>query len=522
MLHGLLILTGVLSGSPFLNEVVYFAVSFWWLALGVVQFISPSKSALDSRLRLIGYHGLAVAYLVFVSGVTSPLIACWLLLLLAANTYFGKTGLRASMLTFVAMMGFDAIIRYDGDVVSIIPTITVLISVLFVGLVTISISRAQEVDKQALKRSQKQERLLHDRTMSIVNNLADAIISTDVNGIVKIYNAASLNLLDTNDSLNGHHIDEVLELTDLDGAAIEPFGLLRANKTVEIRDDIHYTLEDGAVLRLELTLSPIRSAYSRTQKSEPQEGYIIIMRDITKAKNLEEERDEFISVVSHELRTPITIAEGTISNVQLMMDRPNIAKPILKKSIDTAHDQVMFLAKMVNDLSTLSRAERGVADEQELMTIKDLSQRMYHEYSTQAEEKGLQFNLDVVGKIGDIYASRLYLEELLQNFITNAIKYTKEGSVTVTISQKQDTILFEISDTGIGISKSDQLHVFQKFYRSEDYRTRETGGTGIGLYVSAKLAQKLGTQINLKSRLNHGSTFSFSMPVARGDEDPAS
>jgi len=104
------------------------------------------------------------------------------------------------------------------------------------------------------------------------------------------------------------------------------------------------------------------------------------------------------------------------------------------------------------------------------------------------------------------------LHELLQNFITNAIKYTKEGSITLEVARKKDTIHFAVKDTGIGISKSDQAKVFNKFYRSEDYRTRETGGTGLGLYVAVKLAKKLGTEIDLSSRLNHGSTFSFTLP----------
>jgi len=110
--------------------------------------------------------------------------------------------------------------------------------------------------------------------------------------------------------------------------------------------------------------------------------------------------------------------------------------------------------------------------------------------------------------------SRLYLHELLQNFITNAIKYTRDGSVTLKIHKSRDEVRFEVSDTGIGISKSDQAKVFDKFYRSEDYRTRETNGTGLGLYVTRKLAKKMGTQIELKSRLNHGSSFSFTLPAS--------
>src|SRR5690606_38709797 len=112
-------------------------------------------------------------------------------------------------------------------------------------------------------------------------------------------------------------------------------------------------------------------------------------------------------------------------------------------------------------------------------------------YEDDATDKKLKLDLDAPGKLGNIYASRLYIEELLQNFITNAIRYTKEGSVTIIARRKGDSVHFAVKDTGIGISRSDQTKIFKKFYRSEDYRIRETNGTGLGLYVSAKLARKL-------------------------------
>jgi signal transduction histidine kinase len=196
-----------------------------------------------------------------------------------------------------------------------------------------------------------------------------------------------------------------------------------------------------------------------------------------------------------------------------MMERKDIAKNILKEGIATAHDQVIFLSKMVNDLSTLSRAERGVADAPEEIDVRNLVNDLYNEYAPQAQAKNLSFDLDLSSHLGSLVASRLYLKELLQNFITNSVKYTKEGGITLHVSRKDDSITFEVKDTGIGISKSDQAKVFNKFYRSEDYRTRETGGTGLGLYVAAKLSRKLGTRIELRSRLNHGSSFSITLPV---------
>src|SRR5690606_15994222 len=105
----------------------------------------------------------------------------------------------------------------------------------------------------------------------------------------------------------------------------------------------------------------------------------------------------------------------------------------------------------------------------------------------------------------------------LQNLITNAIKYTKKGSVTVICKSAKGKVRFTVKDTGIGIARNEQDKIFNKFYRSEDYRIRETGGTGLGLYVSSKLAKKLKTQVELTSRLNHGSSFSFELPILQDD-----
>lgn len=356
--------------------------------------------------------------------------------------------------------------------------------------------------------------LEHEQILTIVNNLADAVFSMDATGIIRLNNAAGLNLLDTNSSIIGKHVDDVFSLEDDEGKQVKVFDIISDTHTVTVNDDLRMRNGDD-VMRLELTFAPIRSSYSSKDPSGTSQGYILIARDITRVKSLEEERDEFISVVSHELRTPVAVAEGTISNAQLMLQRDMNDKKKLQQSLDEAHDQVVYLSKMVNDLSTLSRAERGVASEAEMIDVKELAHDLFNEYHPEAEKAGLHLNLELAAHIGYVRVSRLYLHELLQNFITNAIKYTTVGSVTMKVHSEGDTIRFEVEDTGIGISKSDQAKVFDKFYRSEDYRTRETNGTGLGLYVTKKLAKKMNTKIELRSRLNHGSTFAFELPIAK-------
>jgi signal transduction histidine kinase len=511
MFYGLLAQYNVIDTSHYVNDTIFFCIMVPWIILAIFQFLYESKNAFDSGFRLVCYHILSAAYILFVAGFATPFVAAWVLLFLASYAYFSNKGLRLSITALILTASADALLHL-GDSSEMVTSLLTLISILIVGIAAVSISQIQEVDGAELSRSKAQESLQRDRILTIVNNLADAVLSTDKNGIIRVYNAASLNLLDTNRSLNGHHIDEILKLYDQDEKPINLFEDFQKAKSVVVRDDLTFTVE-GETSRLEVTYSPIRSSFSRHKPAVNQDGYIIILRDVTKTKSLEEERDEFISVVSHELRTPITIAEGTISNVQVMMERPDISENILKEGITTAHDQVIYLSKMVNDLSTLSRAERGVADAPESIDVRSLIDDLYNEYAPQAEKKSLHFNLDLTSRLGHVTASRLYLKELLQNFITNSLKYTKEGTITLHVTRKEKEVTFEVKDTGIGISKSDQAKIFNKFYRSEDYRTRETGGTGLGLYVAHKLAKKLNTKIELTSRLNHGSSFSITLPV---------
>lgn len=382
--------------------------------------------------------------------------------------------------------------------------ILLIILSVILGSITIALHQLlQKIDGKLSKKLPKKNLSEHQRLITLINNITDAILSTDEHGIINTYNSAALNLIDTNSGINGEHISQVLELKTIDKKPIDIFKELTKSSTIRQRDDIIMMIDDDDYVRLEVTLAPVQGG----DKITP-DGYVLILRDVTKTKSLEEERDEFISIVSHELRTPIAIAEGSLSNAKLLVER-NITSKI-PEAIDESHKQILFLARMVNDLSTLSRAERGIADETEIIDVAELAAQINSEYSPQAAEKNLAFNLDIGGRLGSVQASRLYLEEILQNFITNAIRYTQEGSVTLSIKKNRSgEIIFKIIDTGIGISKADLNKIFDKFYRAEDYRTRETKGTGLGLYVSAKLAKKLGCKIEVESRLNHGSTFGF-------------
>lgn len=511
----LLITYSLLVDAPISSRVLsfndYMVVMVPWVLVSLVIYFLPASTQGGVIGRLLAYHLCAGAYIILIADFSIPFVTLgWLLLLLISYIYSSSRGLVINLLVLLLITTID-IMTHQGDTDRMLIDIIAVFSISIIGTVVISLNAIQQDDSDALLRSKLEETLQRDRLNTLINSLSDAVIGIDAEGRIEVYNAASLDLLNTNASLFGQPIDEIIKVQNQSGKEIRLFQSAAKTGRSRMRDDLSMTSGEETV-RLSVTSSPIRSSFGSGKEATTPDGYVLILRDITKAKSLEEERDEFISVVSHELRTPITIAEGTLSNMELMVERGQIPPDTLEKSLANAHNQILFLSKMVNDLGTLSRAERGIADTPEEIDVKDLVNNLFSEYAPQAESKGLRFDIDMSGQLGTVTTSPLYLRELLQNLITNAIKYTKEGSVVLRAKQSGNNIIFEVKDTGIGISKGDQARIFDKFYRSEDYRTRETGGTGLGLYVTAKLARKIGTAIAVKSRLNHGSSFSFSLP----------
>lgn len=346
--------------------------------------------------------------------------------------------------------------------------------------------------------------------LTLINNLDSGILKVDNQLAVELYNAASLAILDTNQTLTGQSLLDVLKLVDLNQQPVDLTRLIASVKKTTIFDELIYQYANGEQLRLELTVSPIKNVYGVAE----DDSYLLMLRDVTKIKNLEQERDEFISVISHELRTPISIMEANLSNLELMLER-QVEPALISKNIVKTHQQVIYLANLTNDLSALSRAQRSELVEKQEIDLVELAHQLFDKYQSKVLAKGLSFDLDLDQALSPIKTNLLYLEEILQNFLTNAIKYTERGGITLCFRQTARAVELAVIDTGIGIAKSDQSKVFDKFYRVEDFRTRSTSGNGLGLYVAKKLADKLGLELRFKSRLKFGSTFSLIIPKGR-------
>ncbi len=354
----------------------------------------------------------------------------------------------------------------------------------------------------------EKQTLDQQRLNILINSMSDAVITIDENFKIQLYNASALNLLDINNIKIGEDLTKVIEIYNKKDEPVDLKYIVRKPTRVTTYENYSLKYVDNSKANLFLSISPIHSVYGKKDLS----GYILIMRDITRNKSLEEERDEFISVVSHELRTPIAITEGAVSNAMAFTERSDDKTKILE-FLDQAHKQVLYLSDLVNDLSTLSRAERGVLEiKSEDIDVTGLLNDLLNNYSSEARKKTLRIKVKCETNNLILKSTQLYVKEILQNFVTNAIKYSNKGVIQISATKVNDGINFTVKDEGIGISKSDQTKVFDKFFRSEDFRTRQSNGTGLGLYVTAKLSKLLGAKISLTSKLNQGSTFNIFVP----------
>lgn len=348
----------------------------------------------------------------------------------------------------------------------------------------------------------------HERLTSLINSMVDGVVAVDEHAVVDIYNGAALNILDLNSPIRGQALTSICRLIDDDNQPIDIIKLVKSIKTAYVSRDYSIAYSDGSKVHLYISIAPVHLGYGKDGKK----NYVIVLRDISHEKSLEEERNEFISVVSHELRTPITIAEGNISNAQYVIEHAGDETQV-KKALEDAHKQTLFLADMINDLSTLSRAERGTLTvDVESIDVAELISELARDYTPVANAKSLRIFSEVESGLGLLMSGKLYVKEVLQNFITNAIKYTDSGRITISARAYDKGVAVAIGDTGIGISKSDQEKIYDKFFRSENFQTRKTSGTGLGLYVTMKLARLLHAEINTDSELGKGSTFTVYLP----------
>lgn len=254
-----------------------------------------------------------------------------------------------------------------------------------------------------------------------------------------------------------------------------------------------------------LSLSPIKDAKGNVV------GVSAIARDISKEKELDRLKDEFISLTSHALRTPLSAIKGLISMIYQGDYGPmndNLRKPLSNISISTER-----LIQLVNDLLNISRVQTGKLEfVLSAFNINDPIQKVISQLDPLAKETGIDLKF-VAKPHAKVQADVEKTIDILNNLISNALKFTNKGSIEIMVEERDDMVVVMVKDTGIGIADKDKDRLFQKFQQIANPTSKQISGTGLGLYLSKTLANKMGGDVWLvESELKKGSNFAFSLP----------
>jgi len=362
----------------------------------------------------------------------------------------------------------------------------------------------ERLEKEKIKRLAENTLSAIKQLRSLLDSIGDGVFAVDKSRKIILANTAAVSFLDWDKPISGKNINDVMQLYSENMQKIDPVKrVIETKKPLSSSDFI--VLKSGKQQKYYVNITPLINLEGHIQ------GAIVLFRDITREKELEEQKAEFVAVSSHELRTPLTIIEGylyyILSSKGLKYDDRT------KIYIEKAHKGCLSLQRLISDLLEVSRAERNKLKLfLEDVDIVDLSKELVSEFQDKVKESGLQLILDVKPvRIPHCFVDKDRVKEVLVNLVGNALKFTEKGYIKISICKKDKYIQVGVTDTGIGIKKEDQKFIFNKFYRIEGWQTRKTGGTGLGLYISRSIVEKLHGKIWLESQYGKGSTFYFTL-----------
>lgn len=355
-------------------------------------------------------------------------------------------------------------------------------------------ARLLEQQQQASAHAQAQQRALFD-------SMADGVVLLDPAGRIQLVNDSLRRLFNLAPGFQGPSLLEAFRLPALAALAER----LPAEKTVL---GMELELAGPAPRFLEVNASAVRDRDGQYQ------GAIFVFHDLTRTKQLERTRQEFVANVSHELRTPLSLIKGFVETLlDGAMDEPDRARQFLN-TIQKHTDRLTFL---IEDLLTISRLESGkVTLNRQRVLVRALADRVREALESKAPAKQVQLK-NLVPDDFAACADADHLEQVLLNLVDNAIKYGRDrGVVTINAKEQADgTAEIWVQDDGPGIPYEAQPRIFERFYRVDRARSRETGGTGLGLAIVKHIVLAHGGEVWVESDPGHGARFHFTLPNQR-------
>ncbi len=337
---------------------------------------------------------------------------------------------------------------------------------------------------------------------AVFSGIREAIIVTNTAGDIIMVNPAASRMF----------------RIDGDMFKVRPLRHLSDNKLQELFAKVHNN--HVTLLKEEMTVASSKGSRILQISSMPVvkearfDGTVFVLNDITKLRNLERIRKDFVSSVSHELRTPLSIISGyTETLLDGAMHEPEHAAEFLKIILEATAQ----LTALVNDVLDLSRIESGQIVYQFMpVDINGIIAKSVGLLKLSLEKKHIRLDLQIPDDLPPVNADAVYLEIVIRNLLDNAIKYVNEhnGAIWISAFQRDNNVHVEVEDNGIGIAKEDLSKIFERFYRVDKARSRQLGGTGLGLSIVKHIVLAHKGNVEVRSRVNQGSVFSVIFPVA--------
>jgi signal transduction histidine kinase len=248
-------------------------------------------------------------------------------------------------------------------------------------------------------------------------------------------------------------------------------------------------------------------------------GEVRVVHDITKERNFDQLKNDFISTISHELRTPLFSIQGFVQI--LLEDEAELDAAIRHEFLNTIHSQTIQLSEMVNNLLDMAKFDEGRLDLiQNQVDILHLLHQVSHKLIGFAHQQNITLLTNLPPSLPIIIGDAERLEQVLTNLIGNAIKFTPEGGeVYLTASASTKEILVEVKDSGIGIPTTALEQVFSRYYQVHDQEKPSARGSGLGLHIAKTIVEGHGGRIWAESTYSQGSNFRFTLPLSYENQE---
>ncbi len=345
--------------------------------------------------------------------------------------------------------------------------------------------------KQNLNEVAKQKRQIE----TILLHMTDGIIAFDMEGNIIHINPAAIKLLDLTDEKNTFNSIFKKLNTDID---LEKIVYLENWTSSEQRLNIGEKY-------VNLLFAPFQD------ESDKPEGVIVVIQDITEHVKLDNMRKEFVADVSHELKTPITSIMGYADTLL----ESDYDKEMQAKFLGVISAEARRMARLVTDLLVLSRYDnKKVTKEESVFDLGELTKNCIDRLRFEVEKKNHNIECFVTANVPPVNADKYGIERVILNIISNAIKYTPEnGVIKVYVGFVYNDAYIKVIDNGIGIPEADLSRIFERFYRVDKARSRELGGTGLGLPIAKEIIEQNNGSIDIKSEVDKGTEVVIRIPV---------